>query len=100
MRQQYHPRRSLVGIELAQKRFQYLGRIGARAGPGIEVAVAPVLVRADEEHLYAGLPAIHVERDDVGLGHAARVDGLVGLNLGQRPDPVAQGGGAFKLHRV
>jgi hypothetical protein len=71
-----------------------------RAHAGVVILVAPVLVRADEEHLHAGLPALHVERDDIGLPHAARVDALRRLHVGQRADTVAQRGGALELHRL
>ncbi len=99
MRQDQHPRRFAVGIELADKGLHHLGRVLVPADARVIVVVAPVLVGADEEHLHAGLPAISVQRDHVRLGHALRVDALGGLHLGQRLDPVAQGGGALELHR-
>ena len=39
-----------------------------------------------------------MQGDHIRLGHAARIDALGGLHLGQRADAVAQGGGAFELH--
>ncbi len=60
-------RRRLVVVELRQEGIQdaihglglvVLGEIGA---------VAPVLAGAEKEHLHAGLPAIRIQRDDIGL---------------------------------
>ena len=98
MRQQDQAGRILVVIELRQKRLHDLGRFGPGTGLGVKVAVAPGLVGADEEDLHAGLAFVQVQRYHIRLGHALRVDALGGLHLRQRLDPVAQGGGAFKLH--
>ncbi len=100
MRQEDQARRLLVGVELAEEGFEHLGFLCAGAGSGVEIAVAPALVGADEEDLNAGLPAFHVKRHHVRLGHAARVDALDLLDLGQRLDPVPKSGGAFEFHRV
>ncbi|EKE43377.1 hypothetical protein OCGS_2569 [Oceaniovalibus guishaninsula JLT2003] len=97
--QQQHARRFAGVVELADETGHHLGRVGAAAGARIIIAVAPVLVGADEEHLHAGLPALHMQRDHVGFGHAFGVDALAALHLGQGADPVAQGGGALELHR-
>ena len=100
MRQEDQPGRRLVVVELGEEGRHHLARLGARAGAGVVVAVAPVLIGADEEDLNAGLPALHVERDHVGLRHAGRVDALCRLHLRQRADAVAQRRGAFELHRL
>ena len=100
IRQDHLTRRLLVVVELAEEGLQHFCRRNLGAGAGIVIAVAPVLVGADEEDLHAGLPALHVERHDIGLGHAARVDALRALHLGQRADPVAQRRRALELHRL
>ena len=92
--------RVLLVVELAKEGLQHLGLFRAGAGAWVEIAVAPVLVRADEEDLHAGLAALHVERNDIGLGHASRVDTLDTLNGCQRTYAVPQGCGPFELHRV
>jgi hypothetical protein len=97
--QEDQARRRLVVVELGEEGLHHLARLGARAGARVVVAVAPVLVGADEEDLHAGLPALHVQRDHIGLGHPRRVDALRRLHLRQRPDAVAQRGGALELHR-
>ncbi len=63
-------RHRLVVIELGDEALQNLlwpeRAIGAR-----EIgAVAPILLGAEEEHLDAGLPALAVSGEDVGLLHA------------------------------
>ena len=87
-------------IELTDKGLQHLGGIHIRAHTGVVVAVPPVLVSADKEDLHASLPLIQVQRDNIRFRNALRVDPLCRLHLRQRLDPVAQGGGAFKLHRL
>ena len=59
--------------------------------------IAPILVRANEEHLNAGIAAFAVQTDDVSFLDSLRVDTLDGLHLGQRMYPVAQRRGAFKV---
>jgi hypothetical protein len=81
VRQDQLPRRVLLVVELADERLQHLGRIDIGTDAGVVILVAPVLVGADEEDLNAGLPALHVERDDIGLPHAARVDALADCTL-------------------
>ena len=56
-------------------------------------AVAPVLAGAEEEHLDAGLPAFLVGGEHVGFLDAFRIDRLVGRDVRQRPQPVAELGG-------
>ena len=99
MREQHHARRHLAVIELRQKGLHHLIGGFDAVELGIEIAVAPALVAADEEHLHTGLTALHMQRDHIRLGDAARVDRLHRLHGGQRLDPVAQGGGAFIFHR-
>ena len=70
VRQQDQPRRLLVVVELGEEGLHDLGLFRARAGARVEIAVAPALVGADEEHLHAGLPAFQMQRDHIGLGHA------------------------------
>ena len=92
--------RVLRVIELGDEGLQHLCRALCPAGAGVEIHVPPILVRPDEEHLHAGLSPLHMQANDIGLLYALRVDALGGLYDRQRLDPVAQGGGAFKLHRV
>ena len=93
------PRRGLVAVELAEEGLEDLAWLRPRPGAREVGAVAPVLVRPDEEHLHAGLPALLVQRHDVGLLDALGVDPLVRLHAGQRPDAVAERRGALELHR-
>ena len=92
-------RRLAVGVELADEGLDDLRGVLLAAKARIVVVVAPVLVRPDEEHLHAGLPAFHVKRDDIRLLGGLGVDPLGRLDLGQCPYPVPQGGGALELHR-
>ena len=89
----------LVPVELTDEGLHDLGRTDIATDTRVIVAVAPVLVRADEEDLHAGLPALHMERDDVGLFDALGVDALGGLDLCQSAYTVAQAGGTFKFHQ-
>ena len=92
------PRRGLVVIELPEEALEDLPRLGA-AGAREVGPVAPVLVRADEEDLHAGLAALLVQRHHVGLLDPFRVDPLVRLHVGQRPDAVADRRRPLELHR-
>ena len=100
VRQQQRARRLVGVVELADERLERLGRLHIRPHARIEVAIAPVLARADEKHLHAGLPLVEMQGDHIGLGHRARVDALRGLHLRQRLDPVAQSCGALEFHRL
>ena len=62
--------------ELTEKGLHHLARIRARAGTGIEVAIAPVLIGTDEKHLHTSLPALHMKRHDIRLSDARRVHRL------------------------
>ena len=96
--QNQHLRRLPVGVELADEGVHHFRGVLVAAHPGIIVVVAPVLVRADEEHLHAGLPAVDVQADDVCLLDSFRVDALRGLDLRQRLDPVAHRRRALEFH--
>ena len=97
---QHRGRRDLVGVELAEEGLHHLDRAEFRR-MGREVgAVAEVLAGAEEEHLDAGLVRLLVCRDDVGIAEIGDVDVLMGLDLGQRMDAVAEGGGGFELQRI
>ena len=60
--------------------------------------VAPVLAGPEEEHLHAGLAALGVEGEDVGLLQRLGIDRLLLADRGQGPDAVAQARGALELH--
>src|SRR5690606_406675 len=62
--------------------------------------VAEILTAAEEKHLDAGLPALLVERDDVGIAERLDIDLLVGGHMGEGADTVAVEGGAFEIHRL
>ena len=100
MRQQDQAGRFFIVVELGKEGFHNFRRFGPCPGFGVEIAVAPGLIGADEKHLHAGLTLIKVQGDHVRLGHAGGVDALGLLHLRQGFDAVAQGSGAFKLHRV
>ena len=61
------PRHGLVVVELRDERLQHLPRLYAAVGAREEGAIAPVLPAADEEHLDAGLPAILMSGEDIGV---------------------------------
>ena len=63
-------------------------------------AVAPVLAGAEEEHLNARLPAVLVGGEHVGFLDALGIDGLVGGDVSQRPEPVAVFGGLLVVEPV
>src|SRR5262249_28810565 len=62
-----------------------------------ERPVAPILVGAEEEHLHAGVRALAVQREYVGLGEGRRVDPLARVDLAHGADAVAQLGGALEI---
>ncbi len=59
---------------------------------------APVLPRPDEEDLHSRQAALHRNRENVRLFDAIWIDVLLRSNMRERPNPVAQGGSAFKFH--
>ena len=76
MRQQHQPRHRLVVIELGQERGEEFWRLRRPVGARMIGPVAPVLARAEEEHLDAGLPALLREAEDIGLVNRLRIDAL------------------------
>ena len=100
MGQQDHARRLPVGVELPDKGLHDLGHILFTSDPWVIIVVAPILVGPEDIHLHTGLPALHMQGHDIRLRSALRVDALRRLHACQRLDPVAQGSGAFKLHRL
>ena len=51
-----------------------------------------------KKDLNAGLPALHMQRDDVWPRSPARVVALCRLHVRQRADAIAKGRGAFEFH--
>ena len=65
-----------------------------------EAAIAVITAAADEEYLHAALPGLLMHGDHIGIRKAGRVDNIAALDIGQAPQPVADGGGAFEFHAV
>ena len=63
-------------------------------------AVAEIAAGAEEEHLDAGLAAGLMGGDDVGVADLRDVDVLMGLDMGERAQAVADGAGALEIQRV
>jgi len=100
MRQQDQLRRRLVVVELREERAQHLAGLEALVGARKVRAVAPVLPGAEEEHLDAGLSALLMDGEDVGLLDRLRVDALVRLHVRQRGETVAVAGGGLEIETV
>ena len=84
-------------VELADEGRQHR-RLVELLGVAREIgAVAEILAGAQEEHLYADLPALGMGGEDVGLVDRGQGDRLVRLDVGQRADAVAQHGGALEF---
>ncbi|MNI26158.1 hypothetical protein D3C73_798450 [compost metagenome] len=97
---QDQPRDGLVLIELAQEGGEDL-RVAVRLVDAREVgAAAPVLARAIEEDLDAGLAALGMQGEDVGLGHAVGVDAVLHGDGRQGADAVAHPGGGLEVEVV
>src|SRR3546814_4094780 len=63
-------------------------------------AVAPVLPRAEEEDLNAGLPAFLIDGEQIRFRQRLRIDPLMPLYLRQCADAVAIDSGAFEVERA
>ena len=63
-------------------------------------AVAVISTGPEEKDLDAGLPTILMQRDDVGVLHAFKVDILMRLYLRQGVDTVANARRTFKIQRI
>ena len=99
-REEHATRTRLVVVELREERAEHLGRRQGAVGLGKIGAVAPVLAGAEEEHLDAGEAALLMGGEHVGLGDAARIDSLMGLDRREGREAVAQGGGALEIERL
>ena len=89
MRDEDQPRHRLVVVELRDEAIEHLFDGERAIGLRKIGAVAPVLARAEEEHLDARLAAVLVGGENVGFLDAFRVDRLIGGDVRQRPQPVA-----------
>ena len=90
VRQQDQTRHRLVVVELGDEAIENFADVERPIGLREIGAVAPVLPRPKEEHLDAGVPAFLVRREHVGLLDTFRVDRLVGGDVRQRPQPIAE----------
>src|SRR5215471_15255698 len=89
MAQKNERRLRAVVVELSDKARQHLldrklAVVARKIG-----AVPPVLPAAKEEHFDAGLTALLVGGDDVGVDDRGNVDILMALHQGQGANPVA-----------
>ena len=98
--EQDRARHRLVVVELGDEALQHLLDPERAVGAREIGAVAPVLTRAEEEDLDAGVPALLVGGEHVGLLDALGVDGLVGSDVRQRPQAVAILGGLLVVEAV
>ena len=89
VRDEDQPRHRLVVIELREKGLQHGRRVEALVGLWKVGAVPPILSGAEEEYLDRGETAVLVDREDVGLLDAVRIDALMRLDVGERGEPVA-----------
>src|SRR5580700_1928727 len=84
----------LALVELAKEGVQdaalLVRRLDGVGYPREVGAVAPVLPGAEEEDLHAGLPALGMHGEDIGLGKRLWIDRLVLADRRQRADAVAQ----------
>jgi hypothetical protein len=87
--EQHEPRHGLVVVELGDEAFKHLLDAERAVGPRKIRAVAPVLPGAEEEHLDAGLPALLVGSEYVGLLDVFGIDGLVCGDVREGPQAVA-----------
>ena len=92
-------RRRLVVVELGEEGAEHLAGLERLVGAREIGAVAPVLPGAEEEHLDAGLAALLMDGEDVGLVDRLRVDALVGLDVGERGEAVAVARGGLEIER-
>ena len=100
VRQQDEARHWLVVVELGDERFQHLFDGYRAIGLGVVRAIAPVLAGAEKEHLDAGEAAILVGGEHVRFLNPFGIDGLVGRDVGQRPQPVSKLRRAFEFQVV
>ena len=100
VRDQHEPRRRLVVVELRDECAQHLARLERAIGLRNIGAVAPVLTGAEEEHLHAGVAAVLVHGEDVGLLDVARIDALMRLNRRQRGEAVAEDRRVLEVERL
>ncbi len=75
----------------ARKLAVVLGEIGP---------VAPVLRSAEEEHLDAAVPALAVQREEIGLRESRGIDPLARLHMAHRPQAVAVARRALEIERL
>ena len=89
-------RRRLVGIELGEEGGEHLGQRQVAVMAGEIGAIAEIAAAAEEEDLDAGMAAGLMGGDHIGVADALDIDVLMGLDHGERPQPVAQRGGAAR----
>ena len=88
-----------VFVELRDEGFQYVGVGERRIGFRAEGVVAPVLMRAEEEHLHAELARLVRNGEDIGFLDAARDGVAARLYEGEGGEAVAQEGRALEVER-
>src|SRR5690606_26802728 len=100
MGQENQPGAGFVLIKLGQERAQHLARSESRVGLRKVGAVAPVLPRAEEEHLDAALAAFLVNGENIRFLDPLRVYALMALHVGKRSKAVAIDGRALEIERL
>ena len=83
-------RHRLVVVELRDEAVEHLLHGQRAIGLGEVGAVAPVLAGAKEEHLDARLPAVLRGGEDVGLLNPLRIDRLVGGDVREGGEAIAE----------
>ena len=94
---QHELRRRFVVVELGDERLQHLFRAEALVGPGEVGAVTPVMAGAEEKHLNAGLARVLMGGEQVGLFEGLWIDALMGLNMAQRRQAIAEARGTLVI---
>ena len=97
---QQRARRRLVVVELADEGGQHVTQRFGLVVTGEVGAVAPVLAGPVEEHLDRRVAGLLGGGDHVGIAQPGGVHALMVLDMGQRLQPVAVGGGGLEFQRV
>ncbi len=99
MRKQHEARRRTFVVELSEKGLQHFAGAEAPVGLRRVGTVAPVLIRAEEEHFDQELARLFEHGEDVGFLRDLGVDALRALDRGERRDAVAQSRRPLELER-
>ena len=91
--------RIAVVVELRQERVEHLDHFDAFVVLRKIRTVAPILSRAEEEHLDAGLSAFLMRGEKISLVDRVRIDTLIELDMRERANAIAQPRRLFEIER-